>query len=240
MNELVLHRGAVKATRGELDLIPVPAPTESYQPVSHFDLASKLVTIGQDILTDYTLIGENYGLARNGQQLFAVLKFKKGEGDMALSVGFRNSYDKSMTVGLCCGASVFVCDNLALHGQIAVMKKHTKNVWTALEDLAITTLYKSQHTYQQIVADSEAMRGNPVDDDTAFGLIGYLFGHDVLSPRMLPVVKDNWLKPAHPDFHDRNAWSFYNACTEALKAAPPQTVMERHIELHNAIVGGGR
>ncbi len=77
-------------------------------------------TVGQDILTDYTLIGENCGLARNGQQLFAVLKFKKGVGDIALSLGFRNSYDKSMTVDLCCGASVFVCDNLALHGQIAV------------------------------------------------------------------------------------------------------------------------
>jgi hypothetical protein len=109
MEGLVLHRGAIKANRGELDLIPVPAPTESYQPVSHFELASKRVTIGQDILTDYTLIGENYGLARQGQQLFAVLKFQKGDNGMALSVGFRNSYDKSMTVGLCCGASVFVC-----------------------------------------------------------------------------------------------------------------------------------
>jgi hypothetical protein len=235
MEGLVLHRGAVKATRGELDLIPVPAPTESYQPVSHFDLASKLVTIGQDILTDYTLIGENYGLARNGQQLFAVLKFQKGDNGMALSVGFRNSYDKSMTVGLCCGASVFVCDNLALHGQIAVMKKHTKNVWAALEDLAITTLYKSQHTYQQIVADAESMKGTALDDDTAYGLIGYLFGHDILSPRMLPVVKENWLKPEHQDFHARNTWSFYNACTEALKTAPPQSVMERHIELHNVL-----
>jgi hypothetical protein len=234
MNELVLHRGAVKATRGELDLIQVPAPTESYQPVSHFDLASKLITIGQDILTDYTLVGENYGLARQGQQLFAVLKFQKGDNGMALSVGFRNSYDRSMSVGLCCGATVFVCDNLSLHGQIAVMKKHTKNVWTALEDLAITTLYKSQHTYQQIVADSEAMKARGIQDDEAYRMIGYLFGHDVLSPRMLPVVKEQWLKPAHPDFQERNAWSLYNGCTEALKSAPPCSVMERHIQLHEA------
>jgi hypothetical protein len=234
MEGLVLHRGAVKVNRGELDLIPVPSPTESYQPVSHFDLASKLVTIGQDILTDYTLIGENYGLARQGQQLFAVLKFQKGDNGMGLSVGFRNSYDKSMTVGLCCGATVFVCDNLALHGQIAVMKKHTKNVWAALEDLAITTLYKSQHTYQQIVADAEQMKASPLDDDLAYGLIGYLFGHDILSPRMLPVVKEQWLKPAHPDFQGRNAWSLYNGCTEALKSAPPCSVMERHIQLHEA------
>jgi hypothetical protein len=238
MDGLSLSRGSVKATRDELDLIPVPPSTETYQPVSHHDLATKLVTIGHDILTDYTLIGENYGLARNGQQLFAVLKFKKGDSDMGLSVGFRNSYDKSMSVGFCCGASVFVCDNLALHGQIAVMKKHTKHIWTELEDLAITTLYKSQHTYQQIVTDGETMKSQVLDDDTAFGLLGYLFGHDILSPRMLPVVKDNWLKPQHEEFKARNTWSFYNAATEALKAAPPQSVMERHIALHNVFING--
>jgi len=112
MNELVLHRGGQEVTKEDLKLIPVPEATASYQPVPHYDLANSLSVIGNDILTDYTLIGENYGIARNGNQLFAVLKFKKDHSEMALSFGFRNSYDKSMSIGFCCGASVFVCDNL--------------------------------------------------------------------------------------------------------------------------------
>ena len=55
MTELVLHRGAEKVTKDQLDLIPVPEATDSYQPVSHYHLADKLTTIGQDILTDYGL-----------------------------------------------------------------------------------------------------------------------------------------------------------------------------------------
>lgn len=238
MNELILHRGSHEVSKDQLDLIPLPEPTESYSPVSHFDLANTLVIIGQDILRDYTLIGENYAIARNGNQLFAVLKFQKEQGDMALSIGFRNSYDRSMSIGLCIGASVFVCDNLALYGDIAVMRKHTKNVWSSLEDLAITTLYKSQQSFNKIIEDSEAMKAIRVNDDTAFKLIGLLYGRSILSPRQLPMLKDKWLKPEYEEFTPRNAWSFYNACTDVMKTTAPINVMERHINLHKVVVDG--
>jgi len=237
MSQLVLHRGAQEVTKDQLDLIQLPEATESYTPVSHYDLANSLATIGQDILTDYSLIGENYGIARQGNQLFAVLKFKKDNSEMALSIGFRNSYDKSMSIGICMGASVFVCDNLALTGDIAVMKKHSKNVLTVLEDLAITTLYKAQYTFGKLIKDSEAMKARQISDNQAFQTLGVLFGHGILSPRQLPVVKGNWLKPQFDEFQPRNMWSFYNAATEALKSSPPLNVMERHIRLHDTIIG---
>lgn len=71
MAELLLHRGGQEVNRQELDLIPLPEPTESYTPVSHYHLADKIRTIGNDILTDYCLVGENYAVARNGNQLGA-------------------------------------------------------------------------------------------------------------------------------------------------------------------------
>ena len=235
MNELMLHRGAQEVSKDQLDLVPLPPETDSYQPVSHYHLADKLLTIGQDILTDYVLVGENYALARAGQQLFAVLKFQEKTSELAnmgLSIGFRNSYDRSMSIGIAIGASVFVCDNLALSGEVSVMKKHTKNVWDSLEDLAITTLYKSGRNFEQIVCDSETMKARPMEDDLAFQMMGLLFGKGIISPRQLTVVKDKWLKPDHAEFQPRNQWSLYNACTEALKTAPPSTIMEKHIKLH--------
>jgi len=231
---LSLHtKGTHKITRDELDLIPTPPVTASYQPVSHYHLANKLVTIGNDILTDYTMIGENYGIAREGQRLFAVLNFQRQDNsEMAMSIGFRNSYDKSMSIGIAIGASVFVCDNLALEGQVAVMKKHTKNVWTAIEDLAITTLYKSGKNFDKIITDSEHLKTLVFEDRQAFEMIGWLYGQGIISPRQIPVVKDKWLKPGHEQFAARNQWSFYNACTEALKSTPPTCIMEKHIQLH--------
>jgi len=232
MEGLLLHRGGQEVSKAELDLIPLPEATESYVPVSHYHLANRLLTISQDILTDYVLIGENYGLARQGQQLFALLKFKNTETDMGLAVGFRNSYDRSMSIGLAMGANVFVCDNMSLTGEIAVMKKHTKNVWDSLENLAIANIYKSQHNFQKIVADARTMKNHAIDDMAAFAMMGMLFGDEIISPRQITVIRDQWLNPKHADFQPRNVWSMYNACTEALKSCPPQAIMEKHIELH--------
>lgn len=232
MNGMIVHRGGELVTREQLDLIKVPEQTDSYMPVSHYHLADKFLTISQDLLKNYVLTGENYAIARQGNQMFALLKFKRDNSDLGLCLAFRNSYDRSMAIGLAIGASVFICDNLALSGEIVVMRKHTKNVWTELEEMAISTIYKSSKNYDQIVADAETFKRKQITNDWAFKTMGYLFGHNIISPRQLTVAKSEWLHPSHEPFKARNLWSFYNSCTEALKSSPPVTIMEKHIRLH--------
>ncbi len=236
MNELILHRGGNLVTKADLDLVPLPEETDSYQPVSHYHLADKLLTVSRDLLTDYVLVGEQYALARSGNQLFAVLNFKKDNRELGLSVAFRNSYDMSMSIGLAIGASVFICDNLALSGEVAVMKKHTKNVWNALEDLAISTLYRAGKNFEKVIADADRLKAMPMDNRNAFELMGYLFGEDIIGPRQLTTIKDEWLKPSHLEFQPRNKWSFFNAVTEALKSCPPVSIMEKHKAAYNAVI----
>jgi hypothetical protein len=238
MNQLFLHRGGELLNRDQLDLIPVPKTTDSYIPVPHYQLAERLVTISTDILRDYVMVGEHYAVARQGNQMFAVLKFQKEELDIGLSIAFRNSYDRSMSLGLAIGATVFVCDNLALQGDIVVMRKHTKNVWNELEDLTITTLYKSEKQFQQIVADSELLKRQNLPDDEAFMFMGKLFGYGIVSLRQLTVLKQEWFRPSHVEFRDRNMWSFFNATTETLKSCPPFMIMEKHAQAYNLLVHG--
>lgn len=232
---LLVHRGGHMVTKDELALVPVPEATDSYLPVPHNHLADTLSIIGQDILKGFTLHKEQYALAREGSQMFGVHVFKGNHCELGLSIGFRNSYDKSMAIGIAIGAEVFVCDNLALTGDITIMKKHTLNVWKVLEDAAISTLYRSLKNFEQIIADSETLKGRMLDDTEAFKMIGLMFGHGILSPRQLPVVKKEWLVPSYDDFRPRTMWSFYNACTEALKSCPPIVIMEKHISLHTAL-----
>jgi hypothetical protein len=236
MEGLMMHVDGKEVTREQLDLIPLPQESDTYKPVSHYHLANKLLTISQVILKDYLMVGEHYGLARNGNQMFAYFKFQKEAGDLGVSLAFRNSYDRSMSIGLAVGANVFVCDNLALQGEIVVMKKHTKNVWLALENTCIQTLYKSQDCFAKIVEDAELMKNRPLQDMEAFKVMGLLYGRDIISPRQLTVVKDEWLRPSHEEFQPRNLWSLYNACTEALKSSPPLSVMEKHVQLHHTII----
>lgn len=238
MDEMIVHRGGELVAREQLDLIRLPEATDSYIPVSHYHLADKLLNISTDILRDYVLIGEQYAVARQGNQLFALLKFQREESEMALSIAFRNSYDRSMSLGIAIGASVFVCDNLALQGDIVIMRKHTKNVWNELEDLAISTLYKSGKRFEQIQADSQLLKRQRVDNDDAFALMGMLYGYGVISPRQVTVLKDEWLKPSYQEFEARNMWSFFNGVTESLKTCPPVSIMEKHSQAYNMLVKG--
>ena len=237
MEELLVHRGGTLLKRDELDLIKVPEPTNSYVPVSHYHLTDKLVNISTDILRDYTLVGETYAVARQGNQMFAVLKFQGDCPDMALAIAFRNSYDYSMSLGIAMGASVFICDNLALQGEIVIMRKHTKNVWNELEEMAIANLFRSKKNFDKIVADSELFKGKPLENDEAFRLMGTLFGHNIISPRQITALKDEWLRPTHPEFGDRNMWSFLNSTTEALKTCPPVSIMEKHVQAYHLLAG---
>ena len=221
----------------ELAAIPLPKETRSYKPVSHQALAIMLSTIASDLLPEFELVNMQFGLARDGAQMFGIHTFKNGSSAMGLSIGFRNSYDKSLSVGLAVGGQVFVCDNLCLSGEVTVLKKHTLNVITSIESLALSAIYKSRSAFNQIQNDAEVMKGIPLSDDDAYRTIGLLYGNGILTPRQIPVVKNEWLKPSHDDFEGRNVWSFYNACTESLKSSPPQSIMERHLMLHNQIAG---
>ena len=235
---LLLHCGGQHVELNDLQTIPLPEETPSYKPVSHFDLALNLADVAINLLHNHTLDSSQYGIARDGKQMFGVHTFRNGNESMGLSIGFRNSYDKSMSVGIAVGASVFVCDNLALTGEVTVMRKHTTNVWHDLEELAITTIYRSKSNFHLIQEDAEAMKYDPVDDDRAYRQLGLLYGRGIITPRQIPVVKKEWLKPSYEDFYPRNQWSFYNACTEALKSTPPTKIMEKHIGLHDTIIEG--
>jgi hypothetical protein len=234
MSKLMMHanKDGQIVTREDLRNLPVPAVTETYQPVSHFLLIEKLLTLSQDLLTHYTLETEEYGIARKGEQLFGVLSFKNSNPEMGLSIGVRNSYDKSLSIGLTLGANVFVCDNLAFNGSTVLMRKHTLNVWSDLELLAVSHIYKANQNFQKIIENAESFKQRSLTDETGFEILGRLFGHDVLSSRQLTVAFEQWKNPAHKDFQPRNLWSLYNGCTEALKTTPPNSIIDKYSELH--------
>jgi hypothetical protein len=239
---MMVHCGGERVSKGELDLVTMPMQTATYMPVSHYHLANKIETIAMDLLSrDYEMVSESYALARKGNQMFALLNFAQhGNKEIGLALGYRNSYDQSMALGFAGGGDVFVCDNLALSGEITIMKKHTKNVWESFENEIVGIIYKCKKTHMQILEDAERLKGIPMNNDEAFSLLGKLFGNDIISPRQLMTARREWEAPQHMEFQPRTLWSFYNACTESLKTTPPNCIMENHIALHRAINTIGR
>ncbi len=229
---LLLSGDSRAATIDDIRAIPMPTATRTYQPVSHEQLSNMLVEMAENLLPNFVHATSHFGLAAGGNKLFGVHTFKSSNTSMGLSIGFRNSYDRSMSLGIAVGASVLVCDNLALCGDITILRKHTLNVVRDMQTLALSGIYRSQQAYSQILADAEALRLEAIDDDHAYRMLGLVYGRGIITPRQIPIAHHEWQKPHYEDFQPRTAWSLYNAITEALKSAPPQSIMEKHLELH--------
>jgi hypothetical protein len=227
--------GSERVNFAMLAEIPLPEPTATYQPVPHTDLVNLIRNVSGDILHGYEFHNEQYGLARDGKQMFGIHTYRSDSDEIGLSLGFRNSYDKSMAIGLVIGASVFICDNMVFAGEITTFRKHTANVLNDLTQLILSTVYARKSNYAILKGDISRLKQQRLQDDEAYRMLGYLYGKNILTPRQLPVVRKEWESPTYDAFSDRNLWSFYNAVTEGLKTSPPSAILEKHIQLHNLL-----
>lgn len=238
MNDLVLHCGAQKVMLDDLNKIPLPEETRTYKPVSHYDLVTNTAEMGDMFLKSqgYKFINENYAVGRKGQHMFFTLNYKNESEDVGLTIGGRNSYDKSTTIGIAVGMNVFICDNLCFRGdQVTYLRKHTGNVYEDLEVILMRTMKNADTEFKQMNDQSMKMKDIQLTDNNAYRQLGLLFGRNVLLPRQLTVAKREWDKPSHDVFKDKNMWSFYNACTEALKTTNPKDILLRHVKLHKEL-----
>lgn len=234
--ELMLHCGGKPASRLDLAEVITPGQTDTYMPVPHLDLVEKVDGIARELL-HRDLVRESFGLNCNGQRMFGVLTYKNGEDeDMGLSIGIRNSYDQSMSIGVAMGGRVFVCDNLAISGEIRIVRKHTAGVWQSIEDMTISTLFKHRPVWDQLKEDVEKMKQLQITQLHGHELLGRLIGANVLTPRQIPVAYREWDHPGLPDFAGRNIWSLYNSVNQALKTSPVNQIMERHRKLHDTMM----
>jgi len=229
---LLMQRGGEVATLENVKEVPIPKATRTYQPVSHEQLSTMLLQMAAHLLPGYSHDNSQYGLAADGNKMFGVHTFKSAETSMGLAIGFRNSYDRSMSLAIVVGISVMVCSNLALSGDITALRKHTLHVQKDMQSMALSAIYKSQQVYKEILRDAEAMRLLEMGDDNAHRMLGLVFGRGIMTPRQIPVALREWRTPQHEVFKPRNVWSLYNAITEALKSSPPQSIMEKHLDLH--------
>jgi hypothetical protein len=60
--------------------------------------------------------------------MFGVWNLALGNGAMQYALGFRNSTDKTMVVGITAGTNVLVCDNLCFSGDFIAFRKHTSGL----------------------------------------------------------------------------------------------------------------
>lgn len=232
---LCLHKGCRVVSLEDLAAIPMPERTKSYQPYGHADFVNEVKSAAEDILMpkDYTFLQSQIGASKDGQKMFGILKFQGKDEELALAIGIRNSYDRTMAAGLCFGASVFVCDNMCFNGDITVMRKHTVNVIASVRADLRFALERSAHGFDSIRKMADALKTRLLTQDEGYEFLGWLFGQNVYGPTINNEAYRGWQEPYYDAFKPRNAWSLYNAVTDALKRLHPAEAMAVHVDIGN-------
>ena len=127
MCSLCMGGGGQFVDRNEVALVETPTGTDSWHPVPHIEVIEAVTEVVK--AHDWTITEEQFGLAREGQKLFGVMKINKSSSsDWTRCIGLRNSHDKSFSVGLSAGISVMVCSNMAFGGTTVIKRRHTSKM----------------------------------------------------------------------------------------------------------------
>ncbi len=228
---LVVHRGGWEASKADLAAVPVPDPTDSYHPVPYGRFVEEVELHVPRFGLNVT--SAQFALAREGNQMFGVVTCSNGmpTHDYALAIGVRNSYDRSLAVGLVAGTRVFCCDNLAFSGEVKMNRKHTVHVFRDLPDLIYRMLGQVSSMRSRIDDEIAGMKATVLGPHRAHHLMVEAVRGGVLPASRLPKVIGAWEEPKHEEFASRTAWSLFNAFTEVQKGSPPRAQLEGSLKL---------
>ena len=120
-----------KLTREDLALLATPPATSTHKPIPHIAVVEKLIEVLN--FRQVSVLREEYAVSTDGMRMFGVMDLSFGFDGCRFAIGLRNSHDKSLRLSCTVGLRVFVCENLAFHGEYTpVLAKHSKHF--SLED----------------------------------------------------------------------------------------------------------
>ena len=190
-------------------------------------------------IRNLTITREQFALGAKDAALFGVMDFTRTEqtalvpvetGPSGLSLGFRSANDMSLAVKAVAGARVFVCDNLALSGEMfAISRKHT----TGLDLIVAIRIGFDKFLGQAdtLAAQIADLNDRLLDDVSAKVLIFDLFNTGILPVKLFADVNQFYFEQSdeRPDCLPRTVWGLHNAVTRSIKSLKPVPAFQRTV-----------
>lgn len=209
-----------KLTREELARVVTPTATATHKPIPHIAVVEKLIEALS--FRQIGVVREEYAVSVDGMKMFGVMDLSSGFDGCRFAIGLRNSHDKSFRLSCTVGLRVFVCENLAFHGEYTpVLAKHSKHF--SLEDSLAIGVDRMQRNFGPLKQQVETWQSQQLSAAAAKLLIYQAFIEDELGfPKHLARrVHGLYFQPVHEEFQARTMWSLSNAFTSAFKDLEP-------------------
>jgi hypothetical protein len=207
-------------TRADLANVPTPPATATHVPIPHAAVVDALIeTLSYRHIG---VVGEEFALSSDGMEMFGVLDLETGFDGCRFAIGIRNANNKKFRLACTVGLRVFVCHNLAFHGDYSpVLAKHSKHF--SLQDSLAVGVDRMQRNFEPMRRQVGQWRVQQLSTAAAKLIIYRAFIEGELNaPKHLAgVVHDLYFNPKYEDFQPRTMWSLSNAFTSAFKELDP-------------------
>ena len=130
-----------------------------------------------------------------------------------------------------------MCENSVVSGDIRIVRRHTVNVLEEYEALVEDAVSQALPMFLDLSGEMDLLKEIELDQTRGYHLIGEAHGlwgakTGFLSPTQVNSAVRAWKTPTHEEFEERNLWTWYQACNEALKSSPAHDILSRHSSLH--------
>jgi hypothetical protein len=196
----------------ELLMIEAPKPTKTWFPIKHstvFDTVTEILT-----QRNYEIKKTQLAVSRNGQRMFGCLDLSRElvDGEVGLSVGIRNSVDKSLPLGFVAGSRVFVCDNLAFCSDLIVKFKHTLNGEYRFLDEIMTAVDRLPGFINEESRNIRDLKNTEIGEEQVSHIMLSAYRQDIIPARLFPSLVHE------VDRNDpRTCWQLYNNFTSVMR-----------------------
>lgn len=222
-SRLYLHKGALRAKRSDLVLVETPESTATWKPVCHIQAVE--VILEQAETVGLTLHREQYGLSKEGQQLFGVMDFHRKMDNYGYAIGFNNSHNKTLALNIVAGSRVFVCDNLALSGDFRIHRKHTAKA--DVRYIVADAFAEMPSRIENLFGRMDELKTLPISDDQARKMIfDAAEVGAIASCDMIPVWEE-FIDPSFEEFTERNQFNLLMSFTHLVKKFSSPVKLEK-------------
>ena len=204
--------------RDEIAMVPTPTATVSWKPVPH----SEVIDAVTDVVKAHrwTILEEQYGLARDGQRMFGMIRINKSSSmEWSRCIGIRNSHDRTIAVGLSAGISVHVCSNLCFGGSTVLKRRHTSRI--ELNGLVLEAVNALELEFLTLENVAEELKIDELNDDEVRASLVVAAERQAIPSCDILTVWKEFKHPRHEEFSEPTRWSLLNAFTETAKKYSP-------------------
>jgi hypothetical protein len=223
----------VMSSKEFLKSLEIPKQTSWYKPVGH----GHLMDITQEALDrcNFVLTKEEYTYSAHGSKANGKYHLAWGDDpDMGMMIAWQNSYNKTLSLKFAVGASVFICENGIVKGDMGTFKsKHVGEIQSVTPRLLADYISNAGDTFDKMVIEKKRMQEIEVTKRTTSELMGRLFMEEgIITSTQLNIINRETKKPTFDYGHPGSLWELYNHVTYSLKSASPNTWMQQQIDNH--------